>query len=167
MDREASSGPFSCWRGRNRDCSCRQSPRETRLPNYPLFSNSTIVTTHPIRETSLCRPFFDMHSFALRSFVYSLCLLPAALALNIPFTVRSNTHTTRQSSSNNVLPVGNTQNSFYFTNITLGGRTISVMLDTGRYVSSPTANGPLHSLRQLGSMGDWFCTQCKIGRAHV
>ena len=73
-----------------------------------------------------------MHSFALHSFVYALCFLPVALPLKIPFSVRSNTHNTRQSSSSGVFPVGNTQNSFYFTNITLGSRTLSVMLDTGR-----------------------------------
>ncbi|KAL4064161.1 aspartic peptidase domain-containing protein [Scleroderma yunnanense] len=75
-----------------------------------------------------------MHSFMLRSFIYSLCLLPTALAFRIPFSVHTSTnniHFTRQSSSNTVLPVGNTQNAFYFTNITLGDRTISVMLDTG------------------------------------
>ncbi|KAH7885424.1 aspartic peptidase domain-containing protein [Phlebopus sp. FC_14] len=78
-----------------------------------------------------------MHSFITRSFVYSLCSL-SAFAVKIPFSVnvanargRPNTHVVRQSSSSGSLPVGNTQNAFYYSNITLGGRTISVMLDTG------------------------------------
>ncbi|KAH7914245.1 aspartic peptidase domain-containing protein [Hygrophoropsis aurantiaca] len=43
----------------------------------------------------------------------------------------SHTNVARQSSSNGTIPVGNTQNSFYYSNLTLGGRSISVMLDTG------------------------------------
>lgn len=56
----------------------------------------------------------------------------SVLAVSIPFTVRS--HIPRQSSTSGVVPVGNTQNAFYYSNITLGGRQISVMLDTGRYI---------------------------------
>ncbi|KAG6334062.1 hypothetical protein ID866_5025 [Astraeus odoratus] len=77
-----------------------------------------------------------MHSFVFHSFVCSLCSL-SVLAVRIPVSVHTTTpnspsHVARQSSSSsNILSVGNTQNSFYYTNITLGGRTISVMLDTG------------------------------------
>lgn len=70
------------------------------------------------------------------SFVLSFSPL-SALAVSIPFSLRTSDatrrHLPRQSSNSSVLPVGNTQNAFYYTNITLGGRQISVMLDTGRY----------------------------------
>lgn len=79
-----------------------------------------------------------MHSFITLSFVSSLCSTISVLALRIPFDVHvqtpannPTTHFPRQSSSNGILPVGNTQNSFYYTNIMLGGQNISVMLDTG------------------------------------
>ncbi|KAF8555757.1 acid protease [Imleria badia] len=52
----------------------------------------------------------------------------SALAVSIPFSLRN---LPRQSSSSSVIPVGNTQNAFYYSNITLGGRQVSVMLDTG------------------------------------
>ncbi|KAG2344494.1 acid protease [Suillus weaverae] len=78
-----------------------------------------------------------MHSFITLSFFSSLCSL-SVLALRIPFDVHVQTpasnptaHFPRQSSSNSIVPVGNTQNSFYYTNIMLGGQNISVMLDTG------------------------------------
>lgn len=79
-----------------------------------------------------------MHSFITLSFVSSLCSTISVLALRIPFDIHvqtpannPTTHFPRQSSSNGILPVGNTQNSFYYTNIMLGGQNISVMLDTG------------------------------------
>lgn len=79
-----------------------------------------------------------MHSFITLSFVSSLCSTFSVLALRIPFdahvqTTASNPtiHSPRQSSSNGIVPIGNTQNFFYYTNITLGGQNISVMLDTG------------------------------------
>ncbi|EGN98510.1 hypothetical protein SERLA73DRAFT_183562 [Serpula lacrymans var. lacrymans S7.3] len=76
-----------------------------------------------------------MRSLTALSFLVSLCPT-LTLALKLPFgvhTVDSDTHThvARQSSGNVSVPIGNTQNSFYYSNITLGGRTISVMLDTG------------------------------------
>ncbi|KAG8214530.1 aspartic peptidase domain-containing protein [Butyriboletus roseoflavus] len=69
-----------------------------------------------------------IHSFLLFLSPFS------AFAVSIPFSVRTEAtrhHLTRQSSNNSVLPVGNTQNAFYYSNISLGGRQISVMLDTG------------------------------------
>lgn len=78
-----------------------------------------------------------MRSFITLSFVSSLCSTFSVLALRIPFDAHvqtpSNptTHFPRQSSSNGIVPVGNTQNIYYYTNITLGGQNISVMLDTG------------------------------------
>jgi hypothetical protein len=79
-----------------------------------------------------------MRSLLTHSFVHTLCSL-STLAVKIPFHVSSpgteetTPHVPRQSSSNGTVPVGNTQNTFYYTNVTLGGRQISVMLDTGRY----------------------------------
>ena len=78
----------------------------------------------------------QMRSLPLfHSFVLSFSPL-SAIALSIPFYV----HLPRQSSNTSVISVGNTQNAFYYSNITLGGRQISVMLDTGRY-------GPLFPTR--------------------
>jgi hypothetical protein len=88
-----------------------------------------------------------MHSFITLSFVYWLCSTLSVLALRIPFDAHVQTpasnptiHSPRQSSSNGIVPVGNTQNFFYYTNITLGGQNISVMLDTGRYESTHPRN---------------------------
>lgn len=72
---------------------------------------------------------------------FLLCFSPlSACAVSIPFSVRTSSspnpihqYLPRQSSTSGVVPVGNTQNVFYYSNITLGGRQISVMLDTGRY----------------------------------
>lgn len=78
-----------------------------------------------------------MRSFITLSFVSSLYSTFSVLALRIPFDAHvqtpSNhaTHFPRQSSSNGRVPIGNTQNIYYYTNITLGGQNISVMLDTG------------------------------------
>ncbi|KAF8443007.1 aspartic peptidase domain-containing protein [Boletus edulis BED1] len=70
----------------------------------------------------------------VHSFLLSFSPL-SVLALSIPFSVRTpdttHHHLPRQSSTSSVVPVGNTQNAFYYSNITLGGRQISVMLDTG------------------------------------
>ncbi|KIK92952.1 hypothetical protein PAXRUDRAFT_829461 [Paxillus rubicundulus Ve08.2h10] len=77
-----------------------------------------------------------MRSLLTHSFVHTLCSL-SALAVKIPFHVSSSgieettPHVPRQSSSSGTVPVGNTQNTFYYANVTLGGRQISVMLDTG------------------------------------
>lgn len=58
-------------------------------------------------------------------------------AVTFPFRVRTRTERSGslKSRANNdtILPVHNTQNSEYVTNITLGGRNIPVLLDTGRY----------------------------------
>ncbi|KAN0087502.1 Aspartic peptidase domain containing protein [Tylopilus felleus] len=62
----------------------------------------------------------------IHSFVCSFFSL-SALAVSIPFYH----HLPRQSSNSSVIPVGNTQNAFYYSNITLSGRQISVMLDIG------------------------------------
>lgn len=87
-----------------------------------------------------------MHSFITLSFVSSLCSTLSVLALRIPFDAHVRTpasnHSPRQSSSNGIVPVGNTENFFYYTNITLGGQNISVMLDTGSsdlWVSGPVS----------------------------
>ena len=58
-----------------------------------------------------------------------------ALTLDVHVRQRSNTLTARDSS--HITPVGNTHNSEYIANITLGGRQIPVLLDTGRYTLLP------------------------------
>ncbi|KAG1742312.1 aspartic peptidase domain-containing protein [Suillus paluster] len=96
-----------------------------------------------------------MRSFITLSFISSLCSL-SVIALRIPFDVRvetptsnPNVHFPRQSSSNGIVPVGNTQNSFYYTNITLGGQNISVMLDTGS--SDLWVNGSVSGAKDTGN----------------
>lgn len=81
--------------------------------------------------------------------LHSFLLSPlAAFAVSIPFSVRTqltHRHLPRQSSNSSLLPVGNTQNAFYYSNITLGGQQISVMLDTGRYAPSSLLSPNLHA----------------------
>ena len=58
-----------------------------------------------------------------------------ALTFDVHVRERANTLTARDTS--HVTPVSNTRNSEYIANITLGGRTIPVLLDTGRYTLPP------------------------------
>ena len=74
----------------------------------------------------------------MRSFlpVLSLLLLDAyvhAFKFEVRVRPRANTLTARAVGDNTV-PVDNTRNSEYMANITLGGREIPVLLDTGRYI---------------------------------
>ncbi|CCM06639.1 uncharacterized protein FIBRA_08920 [Fibroporia radiculosa] len=64
-----------------------------------------------------------------------LCFLHSANALRFPIHARSastsSSRLTRRANNDTLLNVKNTQNSEYITNITLGGREIPVLLDTG------------------------------------
>ena len=74
----------------------------------------------------------------LPSSLFSLLLASVSVvhAVNLSVQVRSsfasNTLHARDSNSNSSIPVHNTRNAEYIANITLGGREIPVLLDTGR-----------------------------------
>ena len=103
--------------------SCEELAWVTRL----LVGSRTASRVSKVGHFLLSITFY-MHSLPLvHSFLLSLFPL-STLATSIPFSLH-----TRQSSTSGVVPVGNTQNAYYYTNITLGGRQVSVMLDTGRY----------------------------------
>lgn len=55
-------------------------------------------------------------------------------AINLPVRVRTtyNPHNILQARDGHQIPVHNTHNAEYIANITLGGRDIPVLLDTGR-----------------------------------
>lgn len=65
-----------------------------------------------------------------------LASLSVAHALNLDIRVRStfNQHALYARDNNSIIPVSNTRNAEYIANITLGGREIPVLLDTGRCV---------------------------------
>ena len=70
----------------------------------------------------------------MRSFlpVFSLLLARVhALSLDVHVRSRPNTLTAR-ATSQHITPVANTHNAEYIANVTLGGRDIPVLLDTGR-----------------------------------
>jgi hypothetical protein len=52
-------------------------------------------------------------------------------AIKIPFRVRYNKSNTFARRANGLIPIVNTANAEYISNITLGGRSIPVLLDTG------------------------------------
>jgi hypothetical protein len=73
-----------------------------------------------------------MHSLIPLSLLYSI--VHSVNAITVPFEVRTGdslsptTSLTRRGS----IPIGNTGNAQYVSNITLGGVTMPVLLDTGR-----------------------------------
>lgn len=77
----------------------------------------------------------------MRSFIPVLSLLLLELdahvhALSFDIHVRERANTlTRRATGDHTVPVANTRNSEYIANVTLGGREIPVLLDTGRYAS--------------------------------
>ena len=74
------------------------------------------------------------------SFLLALFIACPTNAVKFPFTVRTTTSSNLyrradiagQSTRNISLPVGNIHNAEYISNITIGGKTAAVMLDTGR-----------------------------------
>lgn len=158
---------------RSRKASATRSRRRRLLDRNFVTVSPTISATAvslsfiPFSLPSLTSTFFQMHSFLLLIFA----VLDVQLAHGLKFSfqartmhhsrsLRTRTDITGQTvnSSNGSVPIANTQNAEYISNITLGGVTIPVMLDTGRYGStgrSCTCNAQLIALRysQLGSVG--------------
>lgn len=73
----------------------------------------------------------------LPSSLFSLLFASVSVvhAVNLSVHVRSSfaSNTLRARDDNSIIPVHNTRNAEYIANITLGGREIPVLLDTGRY----------------------------------
>ena len=84
-------------------------------------------------------PFFCSSVDRMRSFLPVLSFLVLELAqhvraLSLDVQVRQRANTlARRDNGQHTVPVTNTRNSEYIANITLGGRQIPVLLDTGRY----------------------------------
>ncbi|KAH9933196.1 aspartic peptidase A1 [Epithele typhae] len=68
--------------------------------------------------------------FPVLSLLLSLRSHVSALSFDVHVRSRSDT-LTRRADTNNTIPVANTHNSEYIANVTLGGRDIPVLLDTG------------------------------------
>ena len=75
----------------------------------------------------------------MRSFLPVLSLVfPYVQAVVLDVHVRPRYDTLRKRDSlSHTIPVANTHNAEYIANVTLGGREIPVLLDTGRYASFP------------------------------
>ena len=79
----------------------------------------------------------DIKTCACTALAFLLLELDAhvhALSFDIHVRERANT-LTRRATGDHTVPVANTRNSEYIANVTLGGREIPVLLDTGRYAS--------------------------------
>ena len=105
----------------------------------PQLANGRPVALLPSRS-------LNMRSLLSLSLVCLLSHACSTHALTFPVRVQSLADdrpaagrlSARAGNGNTILPVHNTQNSEYITNITLGGREIPVLLDTGRCVSDRT-----------------------------
>jgi hypothetical protein len=57
--------------------------------------------------------------------------------------------------ANTTIPITNTQNAQYISNITLGGVQVAVLLDTGRYNKSCYSQCHVFTIAQFRSMGEF------------
>ena len=75
-----------------------------------------------------------MWTTALGSFLFSLFASSCVQAISLDIRVRTsyNPDNILQARNDHQIPVHNTRNSEYIANVTLGGREIPVLLDTGR-----------------------------------
>lgn len=106
-----------------------------------------------------------MRSLIPLSLILTLFDTYSAHALNFPFHVRTRTvkpsllrgraDIQGQTIGNTSIPVANSHNAQYISNITLGGLTIPVMLDTGRYVNRSLRRATRVYGNQFGLVGDW------------
>lgn len=97
-----------------------------------LFNPSTLYIP-PFLTSGILSHYLCSTHRQMRFLLELLLVAQAAYAIRIPFDV----HTVPAYHSRNlhpraVTPIKNQLNAVYITNITLGGRTIPVMLDTGR-----------------------------------
>lgn len=76
-----------------------------------------------------------MHSLIPLSLVLSILhSFSSVHALKVPFQVRTGNHPTSGLTrrANTTIPISNNGNAQYIANITLGGETVRVLIDTGR-----------------------------------
>ena len=75
-----------------------------------------------------------MWTTALGSILFSLFASSCVQAISLDIRVRTsyNPDNILQARNDHQIPVHNTRNSEYIANVTLGGREIPVLLDTGR-----------------------------------
>ena len=73
-----------------------------------------------------------MHSFIPLSLLFTI--VNSVNAVIIPFEVQTGNSVSHSNSlrRRGAIPIGNTGNAQYVSNITLGGSTLKVLLDTGR-----------------------------------
>ncbi|KAI0344418.1 aspartic peptidase A1 [Trametopsis cervina] len=88
-----------------------------------------------------------MRTLALESSLWSL-LLTSVHAVNLSVRVRTSPYATLQARDSHSIPVHNTHNAEYIANITLGGREIPVLLDTGS--SDLWVTGDVPGTKDLG-----------------
>lgn len=97
---------------------------------------------------------------SLPTSLFSLLLASVSVvhAVNFSVRVRSSfaSDTLQARDSNTTIPVHNTHNAEYIANITLGGREIPVLLDTGRYVR--IYRSQLWCLMSIGISSDLWVT---------
>lgn len=102
----------------------------------------------------------------LPSSLFSLLLASASVvhAVNLSVHVRTSlaSHGLHARDNKSIIPVHNTRNAEYIANVTLGGREIPVLLDTGRCARSRSRLPyPKLIILQLGSLGDRLCPRDK------
>jgi hypothetical protein len=82
-------------------------------------------------------------------FLLALSKIRFTSAVKLPFRVHHSTsgdHLRRradisgQTTGNTTVPVANSHNAIYISNITLGGQSVAVSLDTGRHVTRPISS---------------------------
>jgi hypothetical protein len=98
-----------------------------------------------------------MHSHIAIPFALLLTLFHPTFAVRLPFHVRTTLRPRADiTTGNSTIPVANTRNAQYISNITLGGQPVPVLLDTGRYARLLILFSSLtHTVQQLRLMGHW------------
>jgi hypothetical protein len=105
-----------------------------------LFYIKTITQVLPVRLRSFCMAFGKCRCLSL---LLSLSGLALVAAITFPVEIRhvartpslqARANVSDQTTGNGTIPLRNNQNTQYITNVTLGGQSIPVLIDTGRYV---------------------------------
>lgn len=135
----AAARKSSCTRPELASPSSFSLPQPTRVLCQPRCARSPLRPSTPPAPGI---PFVIASTDRMRSplSVLSLLVLLAhhAYALRFDVNIRQRAASVLAARANgqNTTPITNTRNSEYIANVTLGGRQIPVLLDTGRYVSS-------------------------------
>jgi hypothetical protein len=102
--------------------NCTRSSENASTAVPCLFINSLVLF-----------PSVLMHSHIAIPFALLLTLFHPTFAVRLPFHVRTARPRADITTGNSTIPIANTRNAQYISNITLGGQTVPVLLDTGRY----------------------------------